>query len=90
MAFDSIREMLSGFAKLGTDYAGTRQEAGLVEAIEQLRNRLSDHETRKKLLNLLPSLVSHLVIDTENSGIGPSTVVSLGLAGVGTLNDQQQ
>ena len=33
--------------------------------IEQLREQLSDNETRKKLLNLLPSLVDHLVIDVE-------------------------
>ncbi len=64
-AFDSIKETLSGFAKLGADYAGSKEEAALVKAIEQLRQQLSDNEIRKKLLNLLPSLVSHLEIDTE-------------------------
>ena len=63
-AFESIKETLR-FAKLGTDYAGSKEEAALVKAIEQLRQQLSDNETRKKLLNLLPSLVSHLEIDTE-------------------------
>ncbi len=33
--------------------------------IEQLRQQLWDNEIRKKLLNLLPSLVDHLVSDTE-------------------------
>ena len=36
-----------------------------MRVIEQLRQQLSDNETRKKLLNLLPSLVDHLEIDTE-------------------------
>ncbi len=64
-AFDSIKEALSGFAKLGADYAGTKEEAKLVKAIEQLRRQLSDNEIRKKLLNLLPSLVSNLELDME-------------------------
>ncbi len=64
-AFDSIKETLSGFAKLATDYAGSKEEAALVKAIEQLRQQLSDNEIRKKLLNLLPSLVSHLELDME-------------------------
>ena len=65
MAFDSIKSALAGFAKLGADYAGTKQEAAMVKAIEQLRQQLDDNETRKRLLNLLPSLVANLVIDVE-------------------------
>ena len=64
-AFESIRGTLAAFAKLGADYAGTKQEAAMVKAIKQLSRQLDDNETRKKLLNLLPSLVSHLVIDIE-------------------------
>ncbi len=64
-AFASIRQTLSAFASLPADYAGTAEEAEMVKVIEQLRERLSDNETRKKLLNLLPSLVDHLVIDVE-------------------------
>jgi hypothetical protein len=64
-AFESIRDTLAAFAKLGADYAGTKQEAAMVKAIKQLSRQLDDNEIRKKLLNLLPSLVSHLVIDIE-------------------------
>ncbi len=64
-AFDSIKETLSGFAKLGENYIGSKEERQVLKAIEQLRKQLADNEIRKKLLNLLPSLVSHLVIDTE-------------------------
>jgi hypothetical protein len=64
-AFASIRETLSAFGNLPEKYAGTAEEAALVKVIEQLREQLSDNETRKKLLNLLPSLVDHLVIDVE-------------------------
>jgi hypothetical protein len=66
MALESIKRTLASFAKLGADYAGSKQETMLVRAIEQLHRQLEDNETRKKLLNLLPSLVSHLVIDVEN------------------------
>jgi hypothetical protein len=65
MALENIKSTLGAFAKLGSRYAGTKQEAAMVKAIEQLRRQLEDNETRKKLLNLLPSLVSHLVIDVE-------------------------
>lgn len=65
MAFESIKNTLAGFAKLGAKYAGSKQEKALVKAIEQLNHQLDDNENRKKLLNLLPTLVSHLVIDVE-------------------------
>jgi len=64
-AFESIKSTLGAFAKLGADYARSKQEAALVKAIEQLRRQLDDNDTRSKLLNLLPSLVSHLVLDIE-------------------------
>ena len=64
-AFESIKETLGAFAQLGADYANTKEEKALVKAIEQLRQQLSDNETRKNLLNLLPSLVAHLEIDVE-------------------------
>ncbi len=64
-AFESIKETLGAFAELGADYANSKEEKALVKAIEQLREQLSDNETRKKLLNLLPSLVDRLEIDTE-------------------------
>ena len=66
MALESIKRTLAAFAKLGADYAGTKQEAVLVKAIEALKRQLDDNDTRKKLLNLLPTLVSHLVMDIEN------------------------
>ncbi|HSA13065.1 MAG TPA: recombinase family protein [Candidatus Paceibacterota bacterium] len=66
MALESIKAALAGFVKLGAGYAGSKQEAAMVKAIEQLHKQLDDNETRKKLLNLLPTLVSHLVIDVEN------------------------
>jgi hypothetical protein len=65
MAFESIKSTLASFARLGSNYAGSKQEAALVKAIEQLRRQLEDNEVRKKLLNLLPGLVAHLVIDVE-------------------------
>jgi hypothetical protein len=64
-ALESIKTKLAAFAKLGVRHAGTRQEAAMVKAVTQLSRQLDDNETRKKLLNLLPSLVSHLVIDVE-------------------------
>lgn len=63
MALESIKRTLASFAKLGADYAGSKQEKAMVKAVEKLREQLEDNETRKKLLNLLPSLVDHLVID---------------------------
>ena len=54
-ALESIKRTLAAFAKLGADYAGTKQEADLVKAIEELKRQLADNETRKKLLNLLPT-----------------------------------
>jgi hypothetical protein len=56
---------LASFVKIGPDYAGSKQEARLVKAIGLLNKQLDDDETRKKLLNLLPTLVSHLVIDIQ-------------------------
>jgi len=65
MAFESIKATLASFAKLGTSYAGSKAEKAMVKAIAQLTKQLDDNETRKKLLNLLPGLVAHLVIDVE-------------------------
>jgi DNA invertase Pin-like site-specific DNA recombinase len=65
-ALESIKKTLSAFTKLAGDYAGTKQEARLVKAIELLRRQLGDNETRKKLLNLLPTLVNQLVLDIEH------------------------
>ncbi len=65
VAFDSIKEVLKGFAKVGDRYAGSKQEATMVKAIQQLRQQLDDNETRKKLLALLPRLVEHLDIDIQ-------------------------
>jgi DNA invertase Pin-like site-specific DNA recombinase len=65
VALESIKRALASFAKIGADYAGTKQEADLVKAIEALKRQLGDNDTRKKLLNLLPTLVAHLVIDIE-------------------------
>ena len=64
-AFDSIMETLMTFANLPKDHAGSPQEAAMVKVVEQLQKQLSDNEIRKKLLNLLPSLVDHLVSDIE-------------------------
>ncbi len=49
----------AGFIQVGADYVGTSQEAALVKMRRATAATLSDHETRRKLLNLLPSLVSH-------------------------------
>jgi hypothetical protein len=65
MALESIKSALASFVKIGPDYAGSKQEARLVKAIGLLNKQLDDDETRKKLLNLLPTLVSHLVIDIQ-------------------------
>jgi hypothetical protein len=65
VAFENIRQTLSAFVNLPKDHAGTPEEAALVKAIEQLREQLADNEVRKKLLNLLPTLVNHLVVDVE-------------------------
>lgn len=62
-AFESIKAMLAGVGKAGADYAGSKQEAAVIKAIDQLHDQLDDHETRRKLLNLLPSLVHHLELD---------------------------
>jgi DNA invertase Pin-like site-specific DNA recombinase len=64
-ALESIKKTLSAFTSLAGDYAGTRQEQKLVKAIEQLRLQLANNETRKKLLNVLPTLVDRLVLDIE-------------------------
>lgn len=44
MALDSIKRTLGAFARLGADYAGTKQEAALVKAIEALKRQLGDDE----------------------------------------------
>ncbi len=64
-AFESIKAMLAGVAKVGENYKGTRAEARAVRAIRQLHQQLDDNETRRKLLNLLPTLINHVIIDVE-------------------------
>lgn len=62
-AFENIKTVLGNFARVGKQYAGTKQEAALVKTIKALRVQLANNETRKKLLGLLPSLVQSIVID---------------------------
>ena len=55
---------LAGVANVEADLRpGSKAETDFVEAIEELRRQLADGETRKRLLNLLPSLVDHLELD---------------------------
>ena len=64
-AFSSIKDTLTAFAKLPADYADTPEEKAVVQVIKQLRAQLSNAEIRRKLLNVIPSLVDHLDIDLE-------------------------
>lgn len=64
-AFESIKDTLTAFANLPVNYANTPEEKAVVKAIGQLRQQLADNDVRKKLLNLLPTLVDRLDIDLD-------------------------
>lgn len=64
-AFEDVKKALGAFVALGSRYAGSKQESRLVKAIGQLEQQLNDNETRKKLLGLLPRLVSEVQVDLE-------------------------